>query len=342
MVLVYDIDPAEVLRLIETYGVTNSLFVPAVLQILSAFPGVEKTDLSSFRRIVYGASPISEEVLVRSMRVFACEFAQVYGLTETTGAITCLAPEDHEPDGPRAGLLRSAGRPWGDVAVRIVDAETGKNLPDGEVGEIWCASAQNMKGYWSNPEATEEVYPEGRDADGIGFFRTGDAGYMHEGFLYIHDRVKDMIVSGGENVYPAEIENVLMSHPDIADLMNRVRQPFNVNSMSLAAALVALDDDAHLKESVRVNKEGMKMLTEACAQLGLGYIPSVGNFLTIDFGRDAMPVYDGLLREGVIVRPIGVYGLPNHLRVTIGLPEENMRFVGSLQKVLNADLKHHG
>jgi acyl-CoA synthetase (AMP-forming)/AMP-acid ligase II len=74
-----------------------------------------------------------------------------------------------------------------------------------------------MKGYWSNPEATEEVYPEGRDADGIGFFRTGDAGYMHEGFLYIHDRVKDMIVSGGENVYPAEIENVLMSHPDIAD-----------------------------------------------------------------------------------------------------------------------------
>ena len=133
-----------------------------------------------------------------------------------------------------------------------------------------------------------------------------------------------------------------VSHPDIADLMNRVRQPFNVNSMSLAAALVALDDDAHLKESVRVNKEGMKMLTEACAQLGLGYIPSVGNFLTIDFGRDAMPVYDGLLREGVIVRPIGVYGLPNHLRVTIGLPEENMRFVGSLQKVLNADLKHHG
>ena len=110
-----------------------------------------------------------------------------------------------------------AGRPWGDVAVRIVDAETGKDLPDGKVGEIWCASAQNMKGYWSNPEATEEVYPEGRDADGIGFFRTGDAGYMHEGFLYIHDRVKDMIVSGGENVYPAEIENVLMSHPDIAD-----------------------------------------------------------------------------------------------------------------------------
>ena len=130
-----------------------------------------------------------------------------------------------------------------------------------------------------------------------------------------------------------------VSHPDIADLMNRVRQPFNVNAMSLAAALVALDDEAYLKESVRVNNEGMKMLTEACDQLGLGYIPSVGNFLTIDFGCDAMPIYDGLLQEGVIVRPIGVYGLPNHLRVTVGLPLENKRFIDSLKKLLGAGVK---
>ena len=130
-----------------------------------------------------------------------------------------------------------------------------------------------------------------------------------------------------------------VSHPDIADLMNRVRQPFNVNAMSLAAALVALDDEAYLKESVRVNNEGMKMLTDACEQLGLGYIPSVGNFLTIDFGCDAMPIYDGLLQEGVIVRPIGVYGLPNHLRVTVGLPLENKRFIDSLKKLLGAGVK---
>ena len=130
-----------------------------------------------------------------------------------------------------------------------------------------------------------------------------------------------------------------VSHPDIADLMNRVRQPFNVNAMSLAAALVALDDEAYLKESVRVNNEGMKMLTDACDQLGLGYIPSVGNFLTIDFGCDAMPIYDGLLQEGVIVRPIGVYGMPNHLRVTVGLPVENKRFIDSLKKLLRADLE---
>lgn len=216
-VLVYELDPTEVLRLIETHRVTNSLFVPAVLQILSAFPGVEKTDLSSFRAIVYGASPISEEVLVRSMQVFGCDFIQVYGLTETTGAITALAPEDHDPGGLKADLLRAAGKPWGDVKIRIVDQETGKDLSDGEVGEIWCATAQNMKGYWRNPEATADAYPEGRGTDGIGWFRTGDAGYLRDGYLFIHDRVKDMIVSGGENVYPAEIENVLMAHEAVAD-----------------------------------------------------------------------------------------------------------------------------
>lgn len=125
-----------------------------------------------------------------------------------------------------------------------------------------------------------------------------------------------------------------VSHPDIADLMNRVRQPFNVNSLSLAAALTALEDQAHVSESVALNSQGMKFLTDACEQMGLGYIPSVGNFLTIDFNRDALPIYQALLQEGVIVRPIGVYGMPNHLRVTIGLPAENARFIDALQKVL--------
>jgi histidinol-phosphate aminotransferase len=125
-----------------------------------------------------------------------------------------------------------------------------------------------------------------------------------------------------------------VSHPDIADLMNRVRQPFNVNAMSLVAAEVALDDQAHVDNAVRINREGMAQLTAACDELGLGYIPSAGNFLTVDFARDAMPVYEALLREGVIVRPIGVYEMPNHLRVTVGLPEENARFITALKKVL--------
>lgn len=218
LVLVYEMDPGEVLRLIEAHGVTNTLFVPAVLQLLVGSPGVEQTDFGSLRKIVYGASPISEEVLVRSMEVFGCDFVQVYGLTETTGAITDLAPEDHDPGGPKAHLLRAAGRPWGDVQIRIVDAETGQDLPEGAVGEIWCATEQNMKGYWRNPDATDEVFPEGRDERGVGYFRTGDAGYMKDGYLYIHDRVKDMIVSGAENIYPAEIENVLMGHERVADV----------------------------------------------------------------------------------------------------------------------------
>src|SRR5690606_25364588 len=161
---------------------------------------------------------ISEEVLVRAMKTFGCDFIQVYGLTETSGAITAMPPEDHDPSGPRAHLLRAAGRAWGDVELRIVDVETRRDLPEGEVGEVWCRSRQNMKGYWRNPEATAAVFPEGRDASGLGWFRTGDAGFLRDGYLYIHDRVKDMIVSGGENVYPAEVENVLMAHPAVVDV----------------------------------------------------------------------------------------------------------------------------
>ena len=127
-----------------------------------------------------------------------------------------------------------------------------------------------------------------------------------------------------------------ISRPDIADLMNRVRQPFNVNSMSLAAALVALDDQEYIGESVRLNTEGMAFLRKSCDEMGIGYIKSVANFLSIDVGGDATPIYEALLREGVIVRPIGIYGLPNHLRVTIGLPEENARFLAALRRFLMA------
>jgi long-chain acyl-CoA synthetase len=216
-ILLREVDPAEILRVVPKFRVTNALFVPAVLQVLVATPGAEETDFSSLRCVVYGASPITEAVLERSLETLGCGFVQVYGLTETTGAITVLASEDHDPGGPRGHLLRSAGRPWGGVEIRIVDAETGRDVDDGEVGEIWIRTPQNMKGYWRDPDATREAFPEGRDADGLGWFRSGDAGYVRDGYVFIHDRVKDMIVSGGENIYPAEIENVLMGHPAIAD-----------------------------------------------------------------------------------------------------------------------------
>jgi histidinol-phosphate aminotransferase len=125
-----------------------------------------------------------------------------------------------------------------------------------------------------------------------------------------------------------------LSSPEIADLLNRVRQPFNVNSPALAAALAALDDAEHVRQGVELNRRGMAQVIDGLRDLGLGFIPSVGNFLAVDLGQPAGPIDQALLREGVITRPIGNYGLPNHLRVTIGLPEENARFLAALKKVL--------
>jgi histidinol-phosphate aminotransferase len=125
-----------------------------------------------------------------------------------------------------------------------------------------------------------------------------------------------------------------LSHPQIADLLNRVREPFNVNTIAQAAALAALEDTAHLKQSIWINREGMRCLQDACAELGLTALRSVGNFLCVDIKRPSGAVYEALLREGVIVRPIANYGLPNHLRITIGLPEENERLINALRNVL--------
>ena len=211
-VIIRDIEAVEALRLIERHRVTETFVVPAVLMFLLSTPELSGTDVSSLRTVFYGASPISEDVLVRSMDALGCDFAQVYGLTETTGAITSLMPADHDPNGPRSSLLRSAGRPFEHVQLKIVDTGSGDELPTGEVGEVWARSDQNMLGYWNKPEETSSVL------SGDGWFRTGDAGWLDaDGYLFLHDRIKDMIVSGGENVYPAEVENALLSHPRVAD-----------------------------------------------------------------------------------------------------------------------------
>jgi histidinol-phosphate aminotransferase len=120
----------------------------------------------------------------------------------------------------------------------------------------------------------------------------------------------------------------------VADVLNRVRQPFNVNSLALAAACAALDDADYLAESRRINDAGMLQLEEGFRALGLTWIPSRGNFIAVDFGRDAAPINAALLREGVILRPVGGYGMPTFLRVSIGLPAENARCLEALAKVL--------
>ncbi|MEY4339580.1 MAG: hypothetical protein RLZ14_1430, partial [Actinomycetota bacterium] len=212
-VVLRDLDPAALVRMIPELGITHGFVVPAVLQFMLMVPGVNDADFSSLRVLVYGASPISEEVLANSVTTFGCKFWQAYGLTETTGAVVNLPPADHDPNGANRHRLRSCGLPGPGVGLRIVNPDTGDDCPQGEVGEIWLSGVQIMKGYWNMPEETAKSI----DADG--WFRSGDAGYVDaDGYVYIHDRVKDMIVSGGENVYPAEVENVLMSHPAIADV----------------------------------------------------------------------------------------------------------------------------
>jgi long-chain acyl-CoA synthetase len=205
--------PAEILAALEHHRVTNALFVPAMLQFLTMVPAAADRDYSALRSIVYGASPITNEVLLRAMATFRCPFVQVYGLTETTGAITQLPAADHETDGPKARLLRSAGKPFPWVTLRIVDPASGRECGAGEVGEVWTRSVQNFKGYWNKPEETA------RTLSGDGWLKSGDAGFLDpEGYLFLTDRVKDMIISGGENVYPAEVENVLAEHPGLADV----------------------------------------------------------------------------------------------------------------------------
>jgi long-chain acyl-CoA synthetase len=211
-VILRDVDPGQLLSLIATEGITEMFVVPAVLMLLLATPALATTDLSSLRVVFYGASPISEDVLVKCITAFGSDFCQVYGMTETTGAITALRFEDHDPDGPRRGLLRSAGKPHDSVELRIVDPDSGADVATGDVGEVWTRSPYNMAGYWGNPEETAATVV------GDGWLRTGDAGYFDEqGYLYLHDRIKDMVVSGGENVYPAEVENVLLAHASITD-----------------------------------------------------------------------------------------------------------------------------
>jgi len=209
----------QLVRFMKSHGIPTdglSLGAPTVLLMLAEAPEARGVRFDPRVRVATGGSPPSPTLLAR-MDALGVDVTHLYGLTETTGAISALPSRDHDPGGPRGHLLRSAGRPWGDVGVRIVDPETGRDVPGGQVGEIWIQSVQNMRGYWKNPEATAAVFPEGRDANGIGWLRSGDAGYLQDGYIFMHDRVKDMILSGGENIYPAEVENVLMHHPAVAD-----------------------------------------------------------------------------------------------------------------------------
>jgi long-chain acyl-CoA synthetase len=208
-VLVSDFDAAEVLSLLERQRVTNAVFVPTILQLLAAAPGAAERDYSALRTIAYGASPITTTVLKAALRTFRCRLLGMYGLTESTGSVVQLDASDHEHE----QLLRAAGRPYPWVELRVVDPETGAERASGEVGEVWLRAPNVMAGYFNRPaETASTLTPEG-------WLRTGDGGYVNDrGYLFLTDRVKDMIVSGGENVYPIEVEEVLSQHPGVRDV----------------------------------------------------------------------------------------------------------------------------
>ncbi len=202
--------PDGVFDAIEHSGVTRLFIVPAALHIMLQQPRCTQVDYSRLKYILYGAAPMPLELLRQCIKVFNAEFIQVYGMTETTGSIVMLPPEDHDPNGN--ARMRSAGKALPGVELRIVDG-AGNDVPTGEVGEIWTRSSNNMVGYWNLPDATKSTMADD------GWIKTGDAGYLDEdGYLFIHDRVKDMIISGGENVYPAEVESAIFGHPDVLEV----------------------------------------------------------------------------------------------------------------------------
>ncbi|MGW8762920.1 acyl-CoA synthetase [Streptomyces sp. NPDC055815] len=198
--------PEGVLQAIEQHRVTSLGLVPTMIQLLVDHPQAGQRDLSSVRRVSYGASTISEAVLTRAMKVFSrADFSQGYGMTETA-IITMLGPEEHRAGGR---MLRSAGRVAAHCEVRIVGPD-GSEMPRGEAGELLCRGGSLMLGYWNKPADTATALRDG-------WMHTGDGAYMDEdGYVFITDRMKDMIITGGENVYSAEVENALVRHPAVA------------------------------------------------------------------------------------------------------------------------------
>lgn len=201
------------LELMRRHGVTHAFLVPTIIQRLVDHLEESGDRAPRIQHMFYGGAPIGEALLARSIAAFGCAFHHTYGMTETAGTTVTLGPEDHDPAGPHPERLRSCGRamPW--VELVLVDPATGSEVSMGDIGEIRMRSPAVTKGYWRNPQATAEAITDD------GWLCSGDAATMDEdGYLYLRDRYKNMIISGGENIYPAEIDNVLQHHPAIQEV----------------------------------------------------------------------------------------------------------------------------
>lgn len=207
-------DPAQVLDLLTRHRISICQFVPTMISSMLENKDIEKYDLSALRLILYAAAPMPVELLKRAMGRFKCGFMQFYGQTETGPMTTILRPEDHILEGApeQVERLASCGRPVLDFDARVVD-ETGRELPAGQVGELVVRSEAAISGYWELPEESAAAVVDG-------WLHTGDfARKDDEGFIFIVDRKNDMIISGGKNIYPREIEEVLYQHPEVREAM---------------------------------------------------------------------------------------------------------------------------
>ncbi|MCC6788471.1 MAG: fatty acid--CoA ligase [Hyphomonadaceae bacterium] len=209
-VVLREFDNAAVIETVRRFRVSKTVLVPTTIQMMLDYPGLKGDDFASMTDFLYGASPIPLDLLERAVKMFNCGFIQLYGMTETCGAVTYLPREDHRPGNPR---MRSAGKTIPGAEIRILDPESDTIYPAGKTGEICIRAPGTMAGYWKQDDETARVIRDGE------WVRSGDAGYMDEdGYVFIQDRVKDMIVSGGENVYPAEVENAMHGCPAIAEV----------------------------------------------------------------------------------------------------------------------------
>ena len=203
-------DAGDVMDAIAAHRVRRLFLVPAAIGLMLQHPKAATADFSSIETLSYGASPIPLPLLQQAVARIGCGFVQVYGMTETWGSIVALPPEDHLPG--REHKMTAAGKPLPGVEIRILDEE-GNDLPPGDIGEVAIRSPNNTRGYWNKPEESAKALI------GDGWLRTGDAGILdEEGYLHIQDRIKDMIITGAENVYPAEVESAIYGHPAVADV----------------------------------------------------------------------------------------------------------------------------
>jgi len=262
-------NPEHVLQIIQHEKVTVTVLVPTMVNMVLNHPDVDKYDLSSLRRLIYGASPMPVELLKQGLQKWGQIFMQGYGMTETAPLLTMLDPADHILDGTpeQTRRLSSCGKEILGVEVRVVNSE-GEDVHPGEIGEIIARGPNVMLGYWRMPEATAAAVVDG-------WMHTGDlASIDEENYIYIVDRAKDMIISGGENIYSVEVENALYTHPAV-----------------LEVAVIGIPDDTwgEAVHAVVVCKSGIQVTSDELIAHSRTLIAGYKVPRSIEFSQDALP-----------------------------------------------------